>query len=275
MLLAANYRNGVRGMDLHLQDKKALVVASSQGLGKAIAAELVREGADVMIVSRSDEKLEVVQQELQDLGSGRVEYYAADITIPHEVEALVRYTAECFGRIDILVNNGGGPSPGTFETLTDEDWEKAFQLNLLSYVRLIREVLPHMKGLGGHIVNLASTSIKQPIPGLILSNTFRSGVAGMSKSLSQELAQYGILVNTVAPGRIETDRIIQLNESNAKAKGMSAEEIAEQSQQEIPLKRYGTPEEFAKGVVFLLSGANTYITGSTLVIDGGLVQSLH
>ncbi|GIO57205.1 SDR family oxidoreductase [Paenibacillus cellulositrophicus] len=261
-------------MDLHLEGKKALVIASSQGLGKAIAAELVREGADVMLVSRSDGKLEAVQQELQKLGSGVVEYYAADITIPHEVEAMVRYTAEKFGRIDILVNNGGGPSPGTFETLTDEDWDKAFQLNLLSYVRMIREVLPHMKGLGGHIVNLTSTSIKQPIPGLILSNTFRNGVAGMSKSLSQELAQYGILVNTVAPGRIETDRIIQLNESNAKAKGVSAEEVAEQSQSEIPLGRYGTPEEFAKGVVFLLSGANTYITGTTLVIDGGLVQAL-
>ncbi len=262
-------------MDLHLQGKKALVIASSQGLGKAIAAELVKEGADVMISSRSDDKLEAVQQELQKLGSGTVEYYAADITIPHEVEGLIRYTSETFGSIDILVNNAGGPPAGTFESFTDEDWEKAFQLNLLSYVRTIRCALPHMKEKGGHIVNLTSSSIKQPIPGLILSNTFRTGVAGMSKTLSQELAQYGILVNTVAPGRIATDRIKKLDASKAEAKGISEEEMKEQSQREIPLGRYGEPEEFAKAVVFLLSGVNSYITGSTLVIDGGLVEALY
>ncbi|MCJ8012834.1 SDR family oxidoreductase [Paenibacillus sp. KQZ6P-2] len=262
-------------MDLHLQGKKALVIASSQGLGKAIAAELVKEGVDVMISSRNDDKLEVVQQELQQLGSGQVEYYAADITIPHEVEGLIRYTAETFGHIDILVNNAGGPPAGTFESFTDEDWDKAFQLNLLSYVRTIRCALPHMKEKGGHIVNLTSSSIKQPIPGLILSNTFRTGVAGMSKTLSQELAQYGILVNTVAPGRIATDRIKKLDEDRAKAKGISVEQIKEQSLQEIPLGRYGEPEEFAKAVVFLLSGVNTYITGSTLVIDGGMVEALY
>ncbi|WP_160045344.1 MULTISPECIES: SDR family oxidoreductase [Paenibacillus] len=261
-------------MDLQLRGKKALVIASSSGLGKAIAAELVKEGADVMLSSRSDDKLQAVQQELQQLGSGQVEYYAADITIAHEVEGLIRYTAETFGRIDILVNNGGGPPAGTFESFTDEDWENAFRLNLLSYVRTIRCSLPHMKEHGGHIVNVTSSSIKQPIPGLILSNTFRTGVAGMSKTLSQELAQYGILVNTVAPGRIATDRIRKLNENNAREKGESVQAIAEQAQREIPLGRYGEPEEFAKAVVFLLSGANTYITGSTLVIDGGLVEAL-
>lgn len=261
-------------MDFQLQGKKALVIASSSGLGKAIAAELVKEGADVMLNSRSDDKLQAVQQELQQLGSGKVEYYAADITIPHEVEGLIRYTAETFGRIDILVNNGGGPPAGTFESFTDEDWENAFRLNLLSYVRTTRCALPHMKEHGGHIVNITSSSIKQPIPGLILSNTFRTGVAGMSKTLSQELAQYNILVNTVAPGRIATDRIKKLNENSAKDKGVSVQAVAEQAQKEIPLGRYGEPEEFAKAVVFLLSGANTYITGSTLVIDGGLVEAL-
>ncbi|MDR0269300.1 SDR family oxidoreductase [Paenibacillus sp.] len=261
-------------MDLQLQGKKALVIASSQGLGKAIAAELIKEGADVMISSRNDDKLEAVQQELKMLGGGKVEYYAADITIPHEVEGLIRYTADTFGRIDILVNNGGGPPSGTFESFTDEDWDNAFRLTLLSYVRTIRCALPHMKENGGHIVNVTSSSIKQPIPGLIMSNTFRTGVAGMSKTLSQELAQYGILVNSVAPGRIATDRIKQLDEIKAREKGVPAEQIKEQFQAEIPLGRYGEPEEFAKTVVFLVSGANTYITGSTLVVDGGLVEAL-
>ncbi|BFH65647.1 MULTISPECIES: SDR family oxidoreductase [Paenibacillus] len=261
-------------MDLQLQGKKALVMASSQGLGKAIAAELVKEGADVMLSSRSDDKLRSVQQELVKLGSGEVEYYAADITIPHEVEGLIRYTADTFGQIDILVNNGGGPPSGTFESFTDEDWENAFRLNLLSYVRTIRCALPHMKEKGGHIVNVTSTSIKQPIPGLILSNTFRTGVAGMTKTLSQELAQYGILVNSVAPGRIATDRIRKLDENRAKEQGITVEQFRELSQKEIPLGRYGQPEEFAKAVAFLLSGANSYITGSMLMIDGGLVEAL-
>lgn len=261
-------------MDLQLQGKKALVMASSQGLGKAIAAELVKEGADVMISSRRDDKLRTVRQELVKLGSGEVEYYAADITIPHEVEGLIRYTADTFGRIDILVNNGGGPPSGTFESFTDEDWENAFRLNLLSYVRTIRCALPHMKEKGGHIVNVTSSSIKQPIPGLILSNTFRTGVAGMTKTLSQELAQYGILVNSVAPGRIATERIQKLDENRAKVQGITVEQFRELSQKEIPLGRYGQPGEFAKAVAFLLSGANTYITGSTLMIDGGLVEAL-
>jgi 3-oxoacyl-[acyl-carrier protein] reductase len=131
-----------------------------------------------------------------------------------------------------------------------------------------------MKEKGGHIVNVTSTSIKQPIPGLILSNTFRTGVAGMTKTLSQELAQYGILVNSVAPGRIATDRIRKLDENRAKEQGITVEQFRELSQKEIPLGRYGQPEEFAKAVAFLLSGANSYITGSMLMIDGGLVEAL-
>ncbi|MDT0124511.1 SDR family oxidoreductase [Paenibacillus sp. RRE4] len=262
-------------MDMGLRGKKALVLASSRGLGKAVAAQLALEGADVMLASRSGDKLAIVKEELLALGGGgRVEYVATDVTRKEDIAALIQKTAEQFGQIDILVNNSGGPPSGTFESLTDEDWERAFELNMLSYVRLIRGVLPYMKSNGGHIVNIASTSVKQPIPGLILSNTFRTGVFGLAKTLSQELAPYGILINTVAPGRIATDRIRELDTARAEQNGVSEDEIAEQFRKEIPLGRYGEPEEFAKAVVFLLSGANTYITGTSLIVDGGMVRAL-
>ncbi|MBD8840577.1 MULTISPECIES: SDR family oxidoreductase [Paenibacillus] len=262
-------------MDMGLQGKKALVLASSRGLGKAVAAQLAAEGADVMLASRSEEKLAAVKQELLALGGGgRVEYCATDVTRKEDIEALIGKTAELFGQIDILVNNSGGPPSGSFESLTDEDWERAFELNVLSYVRLIRGALPYMKERGGHIVNIASTSVKQPIPGLVLSNTFRTGVFGLAKTLSQELAPYGILINTVAPGRIATDRIRELDAARAEQNGISEEEVSDQFRKEIPLGRYGQPEEFAKAVVFLLSGANTYITGTSLIVDGGMVRAL-
>ncbi|MGN7415049.1 SDR family oxidoreductase [Paenibacillus sp. SAF-068] len=262
-------------MDMGLQGKKALVLASSRGLGKAVAAQLAAEGADVMLASRSEEKLAAVKQELLALGGGgRVEYCATDVTRKEDIEALIQKTAELFGQIDILVNNSGGPPSGSFESLTDEDWERAFELNVLSYVRLIRGALPYMKEHGGHIVNIASTSVKQPIPGLVLSNTFRTGVFGLAKTLSQELAPYGILINTVAPGRIATDRIRELDAARAEQNGISEDEVSEQFHKEIPLGRYGQPEEFAKAVVFLLSGANTYITGTSLIVDGGMVRAL-
>ncbi|ANS76178.1 3-oxoacyl-ACP reductase [Paenibacillus yonginensis] len=263
-------------MDLDLRGKKALVIGSSQGLGKAIASELALEGADVMLASRSEDKLRRVQQELRDLAAGgQVEYTTVDVTDQLQIEHLIERTSEVFGgRIDILVNNAGGPPPASFEELEDEAWLQAFQLNLLSYVRMIRSVLPLMKTDGGRIVNIASSSVKQPIPGLILSNTMRMGVLGMTKTLSQELAPYGILINTAAPGKIETDRIMQLNQKRADQHGISVQEAARQEMQGIPLGRFGTPEEFAKAVVFLLSGANTYITGTLQVIDGGAMNAV-
>lgn len=261
-------------MELNLNNKVALVIASSQGLGKAIAMQLVKEGANVMLTSRNAEKLASVQKELEGLNKGKVAYYPADITKVEDIQSLVRKTHEVFGKIDILINNAGGPPVGTFESLSDKDWQDAFELNLLSYVRIIREVLPDLKEAGGRIVNIASTSVKQPIPGLILSNTFRTGIVGLAKTLAEELAPYNILVNTVSPGRIATDRVAHLDQANAERLGVSKEQVKENAQNNIPLKRYGTPEEFANVVVFLVSDASTYVTGSSILVDGGMIKSI-
>jgi 3-oxoacyl-[acyl-carrier protein] reductase len=261
-------------LELNLANKVALVVASSQGLGKAIAAQLVKEGTHVMLTSRDGEKLGTVQKELQALGKGNVAYCVADITRIEDIRSLVQKTRDTYGKIDFLVNNAGGPPSGTFEQFSDEIWQKAFELNLLSYIRMIREVLPDLKKDGGKIINIASSSIKQPIPGLILSNTFRLGVVGLTKTLAEELAPFQILINTVAPGRIATDRIAFLDQLKAEKSGLTQEQIMDESQKNIPLKRYGTPEEFANVVTFLLSDANTYMTGSSFLVDGGMIKSI-
>ncbi|MBA4537392.1 SDR family oxidoreductase [Bacillus aquiflavi] len=261
-------------MDLNLNGKVALVVASSQGLGRAIAEELVKEGANVMITSRDREKLQIVKQEIEQLGSGKVTYIKTDITNPEEIEQLIKATNEQFGKLDILINNAGGPPAGSFDSFADSDWQQAFELNLLSYIRMIKHALPLLRKQGGKIVNIASSSIKEPIPGLILSNTFRTAIVGLSKSLAQELAADHILVNTVAPGRIATDRITYLDEVNAKKQGITRVELEQKVKTTIPLGRYGTPEEFAKVVAFLASDGNTYMTGSTFLVDGGMVKAI-
>lgn len=261
-------------MDLQLTGKTALVVASSKGLGKAIATELAREGANVMLTSRTEATLVQAKKDIEAVSTGKVAYFPADITQALDITALVKETQKKFGKIDILINNAGGPPAGNFEDFTDEDWEEAFHLNLLSYVRLIRAVLPNLKEGGGKILNVASSSIKSVLPDLILSNTFRNGVNGLSKSLAVELAPHNIMVNTLGPGRIVTERIQTLNQSKAEKQHLSVEEVSAISQKEIPIGRYGEPEEFAKMGTFLVSGANTYVTGQSILVDGGLVKAL-
>ncbi|KZZ85239.1 SDR family oxidoreductase [Bacillus sp. SJS] len=261
-------------MDLNLQHKTALVIASSQGLGKAVAKKLAQEGANVVITGRNAEKIEKVQQELAYIGDGRIISKQCDITNPEQIKELVKHTVDEFGEIDVLVNNAGGPPAGSFEQMTDENWYEAFELNLLSYVRVIREVLPFMKENGGRIVNIASSSVKEPITGLLLSNTFGLGIVGLTKTLAQEYASHNILINTLAPGRIATDRVAYLDEASAERQGITAEEMTEKNKAMIPLGRYGEPEEFANYAVFLLSAANTYVTGQTLLVDGGMVKSV-
>ncbi|WP_174733736.1 SDR family oxidoreductase [Mesobacillus harenae] len=261
-------------MDFNLKGKTAIIAASSQGLGRAIAEELLKEGANVIISGRDEEKLKQLYKEIEVLGEGHLAYQKADITKLEDISSLVETAVNRFGRIDILVNNAGGPPAGSFETITDEEWQSAFELNLLSYIRLIRAALPYLKEKGGKIINIASSSIKEPIPGLILSNTFRTGIVGLTKTLAQEFASDQILVNTVAPGRIATDRVKHLDEVNAGKQGISREEMENRVKETIPLKRYGDPEEFAKVVAFLVSDANTYMTGSSFVVDGGMVKSI-
>lgn len=259
-------------MDLDLTGKIALVVASSKGLGKAIAKQLALEGCDVMLTSRNAELLAATEQEIAQVAKGRVAAQPCDITKIEEITALVEATRSQLGAIDILINNAGGPPGGGFEQLDDAAWQTSFELNLLSYVRLIRAVLPDLKQHGGRIINVASSSIKQPIPNLILSNAFRMGILGLAKSLADELAPYNILVNTVAPGRISTDRTAYLDQLKADKRGISREQVTAEALAAIPLKRYGDPEEFARVVTFLASGAGSYVTGSTIMVDGGMVK---
>ena len=259
-------------MDLHLTGKVALVVASSKGLGRAIALQLAVEGCDVMLTSRDAEQLAIAREQIQRDAKGRVDSCPCDITKAEEIEALVAVTRERLGPIDILINNAGGPPGGGFDQVDDSVWQAAFELNLLSYVRLIRNVLPDLKENGGRIINVTSASIKQPIPGLILSNVFRMGILGLAKTLADELAPYNILVNTVAPGRIATDRTAYLDRFNAEKRGVSKEQVVDEALQRIPLRRYGDTEEFAKVVCFLASGASSYVTGSTITVDGGMIR---
>ncbi len=259
-------------MDLNLTGKIALVAASSKGLGKAIASQLAAEGCHVMLTSRNVEQLASAKHEVQAGVEGRVDCYPCDLVSSDDIQALVAATRKRLGKIDILINNAGGPPGGGFEQQDDAAWQAAFELNLLSYVRLIREVLPDLKLRGGRIINIASSSIKQPIPGLILSNVFRMGVLGLSKSLAEELAPDNILVTTVAPGRIATDRTAYLDQLKADKRGINRQQVVTEALRNIPLARYGDPEEFARVVCFLASDACSYVTGSTIMVDGGMVR---
>ncbi|MBY0223160.1 SDR family oxidoreductase [Sporosarcina aquimarina] len=261
-------------MDLKLEGRNALVVASSRGLGKAIAQNLLQEGANVVITGRDEIKLKKTMQELRDLNRGNVSCKACDITNYEEIKELVQFARGEFGKIDVLINNSGGPPAGKFTELTDDSWEEAFELTLLSYIRFVREVLPDMKEKGGKIINLASSSVKQPIPGLILSNVFRNGVVGLSKTLASELAPFNILVNVVGPGLILTDRLESIQKEEAEQKGITKEALIKEQLGKVPLGRYGTANEFAKIVTFLASGMNTYVTGETILIDGGMINSI-
>ncbi|RAL21371.1 SDR family oxidoreductase [Thermoflavimicrobium daqui] len=262
-------------MDLGLKDQVALVTASSKGLGKATALELAKEGAKVMISSRNQDELEKTAKEIHEKTGSEVAYCVADLTKPEEIDHLITKTFQHFKSIHILVNNAGGPPPGNFDQFEDTDWQSAFELNLLSVIRLIRGTIPIMRQQKyGRIVNFTSSSIKEPIQGLILSNTFRTAIVGLAKSLSVELATDSILINTLAPGRISTDRLNTLDQNRAQQLGVPIDEVRNQFFSQIPLGRYGKPEEFAKAATFLLSRANSYITGQALLVDGGMVKSI-
>ncbi|WP_010647799.1 SDR family oxidoreductase [Oceanobacillus massiliensis] len=263
-------------MELELKGKSVIVTAASKGLGRAIATEFAKEGAHVLISSRDAAALHDTAEEIkQETGNEQVQYAVCDMKNAEEIKQLVEKASAWNGTVDVLINNAGGPPAGSFMDMTDDDWYHAFELNLLSFVRTIRAVVPIMQQQNrGHIVNLASSSIKQSLDQLILSNTMRPGIVGLAKTLAQELSADNILVNTVGPGTIETGRILELNKARAEKQGVTVESVIEEAEQAIPMKRFGQPEEFAKAIVFLASGANTYITGQSLIVDGGQVKAL-
>ncbi|PAV30952.1 3-oxoacyl-ACP reductase [Virgibacillus profundi] len=263
-------------MDFGLKGKSVIVTAASKGLGKAVATEFAKEGAHVLISSRNETTLRETVNEIKEMsGNESIDFAVCNMKSAADIKQLVNKAVEWNGGVDVLINNAGGPPAGSFLDMTDEDWYHAFELNLLSFVRTIRETVPFMKKQnGGHIVNLASSSIKQSLDNLVLSNTMRPGIVGLAKTLAQELSEDNILVNTVGPGTIETDRILELNQVRANKQNISTESLRKNAEQKIPMKRYGQPYEFAKAVVFLASGANTYITGQSLIVDGGLVKAL-
>jgi 3-oxoacyl-[acyl-carrier protein] reductase len=263
-------------VDLGLKSKVAIVLAASKGLGRASASALAAEGAQVVIGARDGQLLEETAHQLQQETGSRVLAVPTDVTRPADLEAIVAAARREFNGVDILVNNAGGPPPGRFDAFDDTQWLSAFELNLLSAVRLIRLVLPSMRARGGgRIINIVSTSVKQPIDGLLLSNAIRPGVVGLAKTLSVELGPDNITVNNVCPGRILTDRIRQTGNFQAQIQqGMSEDEALRESVQDIPLKRIGQPEELGALVAFLASQQASYITGTTIQVDGGLTRSL-
>jgi 3-oxoacyl-[acyl-carrier protein] reductase len=262
-------------LELGLEGKVALVTAASKGIGRAVAMDLAREGARVVISSRDEENLSQTAAEIREETGAEVEYRVADLTNADDIENLISHAVDRFGGIDVLVNNTGGPPAGAFEDIDDESWQVAFEQILLSFIRCVRGVLPLMRERGGgRIVNVASTSVKQPIENLTLSNTFRTGLAGLAKNLSLELAPDGILVNTLGPGRISTARSESMDASQAESRGVPIEEVRGEFEARIPLGRYGTPEEFARVATFLASPANSYVTGQAILVDGGMVRAL-
>lgn len=262
-------------MDLGLNGKSVFVAAASKGLGLATALEFAREGAKVTIASRSLPQLEAARARIEAETGHQAAAVQMDVMNPAEIRKAIQSAAGPSGTLDVLVTNAGGPPGGGFADMADEDWSGGFELTLMSTVRMIREALPYLRAAGGgRIVSISSVSVKQPIEGLILSNVFRAGVTALNKSLASELAPDGILINSLAPGRIGTDRIVQLDGKRAEAEGIPLEQIQQAALGGIPLGRSGTPEEFGKAAVFLGSFANTYITGQALLIDGGMVKSL-
>jgi 3-oxoacyl-[acyl-carrier protein] reductase len=262
-------------MDLGLNDKVALVAASSRGLGKAIALRLAQEGARVAVCARGKDQLDRAAFEITSQTGQQVIPIQADVVDPKAADMLVDTTVEQLGRLDILVTNAGGPSPGQFLDLTPEDWETATRLTLMSAVRLLYAAVPVMREQGeGSILAITSVAVKQPLPNLILSNSLRLSIIGLIKTLADELASNGIRVNGICPGWTRTDRVDQLLRDRARRQVTTPEEEAAKIAIDIPMGRMGTPEEFAKAAAFLVSPAASYITGVSLLVDGGMYRGV-
>lgn len=263
-------------MNLKISDKVALVAASSRGLGKAVARGFAQEGANVVICARGKEKLQAAKKEIETQTKSAVLAVQTDLTKKDDIEKLVTESVKRFRSIDILVNNAGGPPAGFFADMTDENWQKGVDLTLMSSVRLTREVLPLMKKKKwGRVINITSVSVKQPINELLLSNSLRLSVLGWAKTLANQVAAEGILINNVCPGWTRTERVIEIFEGRAKSQGITPDKVESGIIRGIPMGRLGRPEELANLVVFLGSEMASYMTGVSVQVDGGSVQGLY
>ena len=262
-------------MDLELKGKVAIVGGASKGLGRACAQVLAEEGAKVAVCSRSKPDLEKAAQEIRDATGADVLAFAGDLDRYDTIKALIAAAAERFGRLDIMVNNSGGPPLARAHNATEEQWETALQRSLLFFARMSREALPHLKKSGsGRIINILASTVYQPIPNLALSGVTRLGVVAFAKSLADEVGRDGILVNNVCPGSLLSERMLSNVTNRAKELGISVDEALAQRAAETAVGRVGDPKEMAYLVAFLASSRSSYITGTTMLVDGGLVRSV-
>src|ERR671936_859178 len=265
-------------MDLGLRGKTAIVAAASKGLGKGVARVLAAEGANVVMFSRNPAAIEAAAKEVRASAAdgARVVGLTADVTRLTDLERVVKNTIDAFDSISVVFNNAGGPKPGVFDTLTDEDWYTAVDLNLMSAIRLTRLCLPHMRHhRWGRVIVSTSSSVKQNIPNLMLSNAVRSATTAWAKTLSDQVGPHGITVNCLAPGRIDTERVRQIDKDVAQREGRTRDEVERDSMDRIPIRRYGRPDEFGAAAAFLASAPAAYITGVTLLVDGGLYRGTY
>ena len=262
-------------MDFGLRGKVALVSASSKGLGRAIAEELAAEGANLVVCARGEEALRQTAESIRKSAGVTVVEVAADVSAQEGIDTVARAALDKFGKVDILVTNSGGPPSGQFESFSPEVWEQAARLLLLSAVGLTRAVLPGMKERRwGRILNVTSIAVKQPIDGLMLSNSLRAAVTGFARTLANDVARFNITVNNILPGYTRTDRVEQLARSTSEKTGSSVSDALAKWEREIPMGRLGEPREFAALAAFLASERASYITGSSIAVDGGWIRSL-
>ena len=261
-------------MDLGLRGKVAIVLGASQGMGRASARALGLEGCDLALAARKAELLGDAAMAITKECGVRVFHQGCDVTRDADRDSFLAETLHRYGRIDVLVNNCGGPKPATLKDApTAKDWQDGFERSLLQVVKWTQAVTPYMKG-WGRIVNIVSTSVKQPIDGLLLSNSIRPGVLGFSKSVARELAPLGITINSILPGSIRTDRTVELAQIRSSKEGIPVERVLEEKAREIPAGRLGEPDEIGATVAFLCSQQAAYITGAALTVDGGLTRAV-